>query len=1040
MLKKVILLCAAAGILLAGGEVCAKPKPSETLAQFGVRKSPPMPTLLSDLIYSHAAEGNVAELKKLRKRGYDLDIKDGHGNTSLCQAIWKNDRKAYQTLRKAGAEASPPCLEKIPPAYKDAVIGSFLASLDADTWADIGLGAAAIGGVIALSSGGGGGGGGSGGGSPPPAPNLCADVNCGEHGTCQASTGLCVCSGGYTGPACDIPPSTDPEDYRTPEFSGANFSYAQDFLGQIKADEAYAYAAANDLPIGGEGITVAVIDNGVDISHQDLQNNILKNSSGQVIGANFDYGPCRGEDMTNCWYYYEYEGSPRAYLFGEDEVIGYVSLDTPDDLTQWEEYYDSFPSDWDWDLHRNDPSPVNAEDDHGTHVAGIIAAGKDDVGMHGVAFNAKIIGIKMPFSGWYMLNDDVISAFQFAQDNGARVINNSWGPEENNLRSTVADSVSAFNTSYGDTLEVVFEDFIQQKATGTDVPITVFAAGNEGNDAQATIISAAPMALPSLLYYRDATDNDILKPFDAYPTDTGEIASSLFVTAVSVNADNELAWYSQTCGTAAYWCIAAPGGERSGGVGSAIASTVPSDTDDAYALMQGTSMAAPVVSGSLAVILGAAPFLKAEEAVAILFESATDLGAAGVDEIFGWGLINLEAAMSPLGETMLALGDSTTSSLVPVRGTRMTIPRTFAASVLSQLPDKIVMFDKYRRGFDVPTSSLIRQTGSSYQAFSNNVRLFANAHRTRVINTSDNFSMRFAQNVDTDSGKAFNGYNFDMTYRSDDSLMKNVRLSFLQDAKQGLGVYFDKVLSNPFTTSATDVYALATTFALGKKWDFGFDVSLGKNNFFDGDRKEDYFHDSQLKTGAAHLSYKPWAHTSVGVVGGLLHEQGSVLGLNGTGALGTGDSRTYFTGVELTSNPLNRWHIAASYYYGVSKATPSARALMTLSEIHSESIGLNTWYALSDKTNIGLNVSSPLYIRRATALFDLPVGGGGETVYRNRVKADIRSQAREWDVGLYAAHKRGLWSFQSQVGTRFNPEHASGKPDHQIMFSARYGF
>jgi hypothetical protein len=66
--------------------------------------------------------------------------------------------------------------------------------------------------------------------------------------------------------------------------------------------------------------------------------------------------------------------------------------------------------------------------------------------------------------------------------------------------------------------------------------------------------------------------------------------------------------------------------------------------------MTGTSFAAPLVTGTIALLQTRWPWLVnyADETVQIILQSATDLGAPGVDPVYGWGLLNTEAAMSPL--------------------------------------------------------------------------------------------------------------------------------------------------------------------------------------------------------------------------------------------------------------------------------------------------------------------------------------------------------------------------------------------------------
>lgn len=143
----------------------------------------------------------------------------------------------------------------------------------------------------------------------------------------------------------------------------------------INAPEAW------DISMGSSSVTVAVIDEGVNISHPDLAGRIWTNPRET---------PNNGID---------------------DDGNGLV-----------DDYYG-------WDFYNNDKTVFDAEDGdlHGTHVAGIIAAAANNAkGIAGVAPNVKIMPLKFlgPDGG------DTISAMeaiQYAKANGAKIINASWG-------------------------------------------------------------------------------------------------------------------------------------------------------------------------------------------------------------------------------------------------------------------------------------------------------------------------------------------------------------------------------------------------------------------------------------------------------------------------------------------------------------------------------------------------------------------------------------------------------------------------------------
>ena len=113
----------------------------------------------------------------------------------------------------------------------------------------------------------------------------------------------------------------------------------------------------------------------------------------------------------------------------------------------------------------------------------------------------------------------------------------------------------------------------------------------------------------------------------------------LVVTALSNINHNLIASYSNGCGVAAYWCISAPGSVIRG-----PGASVQSDSE--YYTSSGTSFSAPHASGALAVIHSVIPEMPINVAMAVLLTTATDLGEEGLDPIYGWGRINLSAAVT----------------------------------------------------------------------------------------------------------------------------------------------------------------------------------------------------------------------------------------------------------------------------------------------------------------------------------------------------------------------------------------------------------
>lgn len=118
----------------------------------------------------------------------------------------------------------------------------------------------------------------------------------------------------------------------------------------------------------------------------------------------------------------------------------------------------------------------------------------------------------------------------------------------------------------------------------------------------------------------------------------------LAATAVALDAKGNVtgkADYANACGNAASWCLAAPG-----------LVYVPGVPDSAFNQGggQGTSFAAPIVTGTAALVWQAFPWMSASNVQQTVLTTATDLGEAGVDAIYGWGLVNAAKAVHGPGQ------------------------------------------------------------------------------------------------------------------------------------------------------------------------------------------------------------------------------------------------------------------------------------------------------------------------------------------------------------------------------------------------------
>lgn len=207
---------------------------------------------------------------------------------------------------------------------------------------------------------------------------------------------------------------------------------------------------------------------------------------------------------------------------------------------------------------------------HGSHVAGIIGAKRNNqIGINGVADNVKILTVRLVPDGDER-DKDVANAIRYAADNGAKVLNMSFGKSYAYNKQAVDDAIK-----YAESKDVLM----------------VHAAGNDSED-------------------NDVEPNFPTKYYTNAKGDTTGVANAwITVGATGLNLDNELLASFSNYGKKSV-DVFAPGVK--------INSTVP---ESKYKEEQGTSMAAPVVAGLAAMIRSYYPNLTALETKKIIMES-----------------------------------------------------------------------------------------------------------------------------------------------------------------------------------------------------------------------------------------------------------------------------------------------------------------------------------------------------------------------------------------------------------------------------------
>jgi subtilisin family serine protease len=210
--------------------------------------------------------------------------------------------------------------------------------------------------------------------------------------------------------------------------------------------------------------------------------------------------------------------------------------------------------------------------------------------MHGVAFESTLLMLRADLPNTCTPRcavslPDLGKAIDIAILNGARVINMSM----------------TFDVMPDGLPEAI------DRATAAGIVI-VFAAGNQGlSDAvQSSLFALKPQA-----------------------------RGMVIIAGTTDNTGTSLASFSNRAGGAANFYLAAVG-----------ANMQVTDQDGNVVVRSGTSLATPVISGAVALLAQAFPHLTGQQIVNLLLTTATDMGAPGIDAVFGRGKLNLAAAFA----------------------------------------------------------------------------------------------------------------------------------------------------------------------------------------------------------------------------------------------------------------------------------------------------------------------------------------------------------------------------------------------------------
>ena len=580
---------------------------------------------------------------------------------------------------------------------------------------------------------------------------------------------------------------------------------------------------------------------------------------------------------------------------------------------------------------------------HGTHVAGIIAANKNNSGMHGVAYNAKIKPITIFNSSGVddTTTSQLVNAINAGSGSSYAAMNNSWGVSQVaqiNFGGAIGTKWARIpsTNSIASSIQTAFDN----AASNT---VIVFSNGNEGWNS----------STGRVYYYNSSSDASNLTNSQGYSSVNVNTASTYgslpssksslqgkWLTVVALDSSNNIASYSNGCGSIAKaWCISAPG--------SSVYSTV--DLDDStesgsFGTKSGTSMAAPHVTGAIAILKQQFPNLTSTQLVSLLTSTATDLGDAGVDDVYGVGMLNLNAASTPSGLSYIAARNANKTQATT--NNTYIISSSIFGSAFKKSNLEVGVLDGYNRAY---VWNPIQESTHSIQLNASN---FLNQFQEQKLKKNKIGSNSYFT-YKTDDEELINYDEIKFSYKDGNltqslSIIKNNEYYYLDNKNQISIPKFTSIYSN-----FKNINQFSNELQLTEKTKILSNIASGKT--------EDNKKVTEFSLGAEYISENFANYFSVGNI----IEKDKFLGASFEGAYDLSDStNSSYLSFNTVNSISQNMIFNTNYIKMISKNSFTNSNFANISDVKSDSIqvgfSFKNIFEKSDKIN--LNYKKPLAV------------------------------------------------------------------------------
>ena len=462
------------------------------------------------------------------------------------------------------------------------------------------------------------------------------------------------------------------------------------------------------------------------------------------------------------------------------------------------------------------------------------------------------------------------------------------------------------------------------------------------------------------------------------------------LAVVAIGEDGEITGFSNRCGIARDYCLAAPGeevtvayfGPHEGRVGVR-----------ATAHAQGTSFAAPMVTGGLALMKQLfRDQLSNTDLVARLLDTADDSGIYADAEVYGQGLMDLGAATSPVGDPVVAVGLGVGGPFAPLAETGLRLGAAFGDGLVSSLANReIAAFDSLGAPFWYELGGF--SAAAAGPVLSERLREF-----WRVSAAGPSESPAEALRVPLMASRADAG-----------------------SARPALH------LMQPGVSAATN----ASHFALAGR---GLMASVPVTAGLTASALTSEGTDGQRPASGAALAWRS-PGSAFGLRAGWLGERRSLLGTVPRGAFGRLEGSATFAGVE-SGMDLGRWGIGGRAEMGTIRARARGGMLADVSPLVTSAFAVHATRRTEGGGAFRVSLSQPLRVEDGSARLAVPTGRTkAGRVEREHVTAGLAPEGRQLDLALHWQQPTGFGEYRLGATLSRHPGHRDDAGMEAVLLS-----